>query len=213
MLVVGGAFYEPACNPSHARVSGAHKTAFQPNPTPHPTLTYTHTSPQLWVKGKPGQVARPGSVWVLEGEGMPIHGDPNAHGRLFVKFAVEFPPALALTCVCWHCFWCLFWICACVYIPKGRIAPLTPPPTDDRRCLIEPPPQKKTPTHPKTKTPMSNNHHKQLPPPPPASKTPTHTQHSRQTHTIGRRRWRPFGSSCPSPPPSRARPTPRTRRR
>lgn len=50
---------------------------------------------QLWVKGKPGQVARPGSVWILEGEGMPIQGEPSSHGRLFIKFSVEFPPSLA----------------------------------------------------------------------------------------------------------------------
>lgn len=74
--------------PIHSRKPKLHNpTSIHPQPT------------QLWIKGKPGQVARPGSVWVLEGEGMPIHGDPNAHGRLFVKFAVEFPPALALTCV------------------------------------------------------------------------------------------------------------------
>ncbi|EKU22228.1 molecular chaperone, partial [Nannochloropsis gaditana CCMP526] len=47
---------------------------------------------QLWVKGKAGQVTRPGSVWLLEGEGMPVRGEPSLRGRLFIKFAVVFPP-------------------------------------------------------------------------------------------------------------------------
>ncbi|GAB5034575.1 Hypothetical protein NocV09_02000250 [Nannochloropsis oceanica] len=50
---------------------------------------------QLWVKGKAGQVTRPGSVWILEGEGMPLQGEPSSHGRLFIKFSVEFPVSLA----------------------------------------------------------------------------------------------------------------------
>lgn len=154
--------------PIHSRKPKLHNpTSIHPQPT------------QLWIKGKPGQVARPGSVWVLEGEGMPIHGDPNAHGRLFVKFAVEFPPALALTCVGRILVFLVggVWILVFVYV-------------HGHGCMY--------------KSVMRRS--------PTPGPQPTNTPTPQTQNKTGRRRWRPSGSSCPRPPPSRARPTRRMRR-
>ena len=51
---------------------------------------------QVWIKSRPGQVTAPGSIWVLEGKGMPVYKDPTRRGRLFVRIAVEFPATLTL---------------------------------------------------------------------------------------------------------------------
>jgi len=38
-----------------------------------------------------GGVVRPGAVWTLDGEGMPVSGQPGARGSLKVRFGVQFP--------------------------------------------------------------------------------------------------------------------------
>eukprot|EP00638_Chattonella_subsalsa_P005199 CAMPEP_0117754360 /NCGR_PEP_ID=MMETSP0947-20121206/12784_1 /TAXON_ID=44440 /ORGANISM="Chattonella subsalsa, Strain CCMP2191" /LENGTH=414 /DNA_ID=CAMNT_0005573437 /DNA_START=156 /DNA_END=1400 /DNA_ORIENTATION=+ len=45
----------------------------------------------LKVKSAEGQVVKPDSLRMIQGEGMPHHGNPFTKGRLFILFKVEFP--------------------------------------------------------------------------------------------------------------------------
>lgn len=45
------------------------------------------------IKSPPQHVVAPDSVIVVEGEGMPQQHNPNAHGDLYVKIAIQFPTA------------------------------------------------------------------------------------------------------------------------
>eukprot|EP00768_Dysnectes_brevis_P003124 gnl/Dysnectes_brevis/224_a255_3220.p1 GENE.gnl/Dysnectes_brevis/224_a255_3220~~gnl/Dysnectes_brevis/224_a255_3220.p1 ORF type:complete len:409 (-),score=127.73 gnl/Dysnectes_brevis/224_a255_3220:73-1299(-) len=45
----------------------------------------------LTIFSKPGEIIKPDSIMACEGLGMPIHRRNYEHGRLFVKFNVDFP--------------------------------------------------------------------------------------------------------------------------
>ena len=48
----------------------------------------------LRIDSKPGKVVKPDAVKMIQGEGMPYHGNPFSKGRLFVHFRVEFPTSI-----------------------------------------------------------------------------------------------------------------------
>lgn len=59
------------------------------------TKTITHLDGRvLRIDSQPGRIIKPDSVHMIQGEGMPYHGNPFTKGRLFVLFRVEFPSAL-----------------------------------------------------------------------------------------------------------------------
>jgi DnaJ family protein A protein 2 len=59
------------------------------------TRTITHMDGRvLRIDSKPGSVMKPDSVRMIQGEGMPHHGNPFTKGRLFVHFRVDFPQSL-----------------------------------------------------------------------------------------------------------------------
>lgn len=59
------------------------------------TRTITHMDGRvLRIDSKPGTVVKPDAVRMIQGEGMPHHGNPFTKGRLFVHFRVEFPSTL-----------------------------------------------------------------------------------------------------------------------
>lgn len=45
----------------------------------------------LEVKGKAGDVIKPGDFKAIRGEGMPLKSNPHQHGTLYVEFDVQFP--------------------------------------------------------------------------------------------------------------------------
>jgi len=45
----------------------------------------------LLVQTTPDEVISPGDIRVIEGEGMPQHKNPELHGKMYVKFTVQFP--------------------------------------------------------------------------------------------------------------------------
>jgi len=45
----------------------------------------------LIVKSDPGEIIKPDDVRSINGEGMPLRGNPLVKGRLFIQFKVEFP--------------------------------------------------------------------------------------------------------------------------
>jgi len=51
----------------------------------------------LIVEHKPGTVITPGSVKVIEREGMPNRSNPFERGRLFIQFEIEFPASNKIT--------------------------------------------------------------------------------------------------------------------
>jgi len=51
----------------------------------------------LLVKSKPNEVIKPGDIKCIDNEGMPIPRNPLFKGKLYVKFAVEFPDPASLT--------------------------------------------------------------------------------------------------------------------
>lgn len=60
------------------------------------TKTITHLDGRvLKIESQSGSVVKPESVRVIEGEGMPFHGNPFTKGRLFIIFKVQFPATLA----------------------------------------------------------------------------------------------------------------------
>jgi DnaJ family protein A protein 2 len=59
------------------------------------TRTVTHLDGRtLKIETPPGQVVKPESVKMIQGEGMPHLGSPFTKGRLFVHFRVNFPSSL-----------------------------------------------------------------------------------------------------------------------
>ena len=58
--------------------------------------TITHLDGRvLKVESKPGAVVKQDAVKMIQGEGMPFHGNPFTKGRLFIHFTVAFPKTLA----------------------------------------------------------------------------------------------------------------------
>jgi DnaJ family protein A protein 2 len=59
------------------------------------TKTITHLDGRtLRIDSPAGKVITPDSVHMINGEGMPYHGNPFTKGRLFTLFRVKFPPTL-----------------------------------------------------------------------------------------------------------------------
>lgn len=59
------------------------------------TKTITHLDGRvLRIDSPAGKVIKPDSVHMINGEGMPYHGNPFTKGRLFVMFIVDFPATL-----------------------------------------------------------------------------------------------------------------------
>lgn len=49
---------------------------------------------KILISRKPGEVTKDMKVMVIENEGMPIRGSPFTHGKLYIKFDVQFPDTL-----------------------------------------------------------------------------------------------------------------------
>jgi DnaJ homolog subfamily A member 2 len=59
------------------------------------TKTITHMDGRvLKIDSAPGKIIKPDSVHMIQGEGMPYHGNPFTKGRLFLLFHVNFPTTL-----------------------------------------------------------------------------------------------------------------------
>jgi DnaJ family protein A protein 2 len=59
------------------------------------TKTITHLDGRvLRIDSPPGKIIAPDSVHMINGEGMPYHGNPFTKGRLFALFRVKFPATL-----------------------------------------------------------------------------------------------------------------------
>jgi DnaJ family protein A protein 2 len=64
------------------------------------TRTVTHLDDRvLKIEIPAGQVIKHDAVKLIQGEGMPYHGNPFTKGRLFVHFSVKFPSTLPLDAV------------------------------------------------------------------------------------------------------------------
>ena len=50
---------------------------------------------QLRIQSKPGEIIRPGQVKCIEGEGMPVHGQPRIKGNLYVQFEIDYPDRIS----------------------------------------------------------------------------------------------------------------------
>jgi DnaJ family protein A protein 2 len=62
--------------------------------------TITHLDGRvLKIESKPGEVIKQDAVKVINGEGMPFHGNPFTKGRLFIHFTIAFPKTLPLSTV------------------------------------------------------------------------------------------------------------------
>ena len=62
--------------------------------------TITHLDGRvLKIESKAGNVLKQDAVKLIQGEGMPFHGNPFSKGRLFVHFTVVFPQTLSLSTV------------------------------------------------------------------------------------------------------------------
>jgi DnaJ family protein A protein 2 len=60
------------------------------------TRTITHMDGRvLRIESRPGEVVKPDDVRMIQGEGMPHHGNPFTKGRLFIHFRVTFPTTMA----------------------------------------------------------------------------------------------------------------------
>lgn len=51
----------------------------------------------LVVESAPGEIIKPNDVRSIEGEGMPIRGNPMKKGKLYVEFKIDFPKQKAFT--------------------------------------------------------------------------------------------------------------------
>lgn len=51
-------------------------------------------APPSQVSTQPGEVIKPDSWKVIDGEGMPIEGSPYEKGNLYIQFDVKFPDRL-----------------------------------------------------------------------------------------------------------------------
>jgi DnaJ homolog subfamily A member 2 len=51
----------------------------------------------LQIASPPGKIITPGSIHLINGEGMPHHGDPFKKGHLFIVFEVQFPLQMTLS--------------------------------------------------------------------------------------------------------------------
>lgn len=61
------------------------------------TRTITHLDARiLKIHTEPGEIIKPDSIRVIQGEGMPRHGNPFSKGRLFILFKVDFPASGSL---------------------------------------------------------------------------------------------------------------------
>lgn len=59
------------------------------------TRTFSHMDERvLVINSRPGEVVKPDDVRLIQGEGMPQHGNPFVKGRLFIHFRVVFPSTL-----------------------------------------------------------------------------------------------------------------------
>lgn len=59
------------------------------------TKTITHMDGRvLKIESPVGKIVKPDSVHMIQGEGMPYHGNPFTKGRLFIIFRVNFPTTL-----------------------------------------------------------------------------------------------------------------------
>lgn len=64
------------------------------------TKTITHLDGRvLKIESPEGQIISNDAVRLIQGEGMPYHGNPFTKGRLFIHFTVEFPKTLPLNVV------------------------------------------------------------------------------------------------------------------
>jgi DnaJ family protein A protein 2 len=64
------------------------------------TRTITHLDGRiLKIEMPAGSVVKQDAVKVVNGEGMPFHGNPFTKGRLFVHFTIAFPKTLPLSAV------------------------------------------------------------------------------------------------------------------
>lgn len=64
------------------------------------TRTITHLDGRvLKIQSEPGQVVKHDQVKVIQGEGMPLHGNPFTKGKMFLHFSVVFPKTLPLSAV------------------------------------------------------------------------------------------------------------------
>jgi len=62
--------------------------------------TITHLDKRvLKIEVQPGEVIKQDAVKLIDGEGMPFHGNPFTKGRLFVHFNIVFPKTLPLATV------------------------------------------------------------------------------------------------------------------
>ncbi|CAM9231972.1 unnamed protein product [Heterosigma akashiwo] len=60
-------------------------------------FTVTHLDGRvLKISSKPGEVVKPDELRMVDGEGMPHHGNPFTKGRLFILFKVQFPANYSL---------------------------------------------------------------------------------------------------------------------
>eukprot|EP01041_Mallomonas_annulata_P011443 gene11443-23934_t len=60
------------------------------------TRTITHMDGRiLRIDSKAGEIIKPDDVRLIQGEGMPFHGNPFTKGRLFVHFRVTFPTSMS----------------------------------------------------------------------------------------------------------------------
>jgi DnaJ family protein A protein 2 len=64
------------------------------------TKTITHLDGRvLKIESPAGKVITPDSIHMINGEGMPYHGNPFTKGRLFLLFKVAFPTSLPLNTI------------------------------------------------------------------------------------------------------------------
>lgn len=64
------------------------------------TKTITHLDGRiLKIEAPEGSVTKHDAVKMINGEGMPYHGNPFTKGRLFIRFVVEFPKTLPVNVV------------------------------------------------------------------------------------------------------------------
>lgn len=64
------------------------------------TKVITHLDGRLIkIQVEPGQVVKHDQVKVIQGEGMPLHGNPFTKGKLFLHFTIEFPKTLPIDAV------------------------------------------------------------------------------------------------------------------
>jgi DnaJ family protein A protein 2 len=61
------------------------------------TRTITHLDDRvLKISSAAGEIIKPDAVRMIQGEGMPRHGNPFVKGRLFIVFKIDFPESYTL---------------------------------------------------------------------------------------------------------------------